>query len=242
MTSKLQEAYEDLLLEQAMNEYMEEEGARLQEESKRLNADPTFELPEGFEERCQKAIDRAFRKKRWQAAGKTAMKMGKRVAIFVAVICVASTVAFFTVEGFRLEVLNLVMEEKESHTDLTFVPENAVEQEGNITIDAIWLPEGYEEIAMESSDAGAIAEYVNTLDNFISVFVHNAKSGQSIDTEDAATIEDVEINGYKGVCVQKGTTMGIFWVDEVRGITISIQADALTEEEIIKFSENLVIK
>ena len=242
MNTKLQEAYEDALLEQAMHEYMEEEGARLLEESRRLNEDPDFELPEGFDERCQRTINRAFRKKRMAAAGKAAMKMGKVAAIFVAVICVMSTFAFITVEGFRVEVLNLVMEEQADHTDLTFVPESQSTVDSQITIIASWLPEGYEEELCEIFEGGAIAQYANNLDDQIYVYIHGVASGQSIDTESVDYTKDIYINGNKGVCIMKDGMISIYWADEIKGITISVHSYALAEDILLKFSENLVIK
>ena len=145
MDRKLQELYEDAILEEAMNQYMEEEGARLMEENKRLNEDPTFEVPEGFDERCRKTIEREFRKKAWKAAGKRLKRVGLVAAMLLMVVSCGSVIGFFTVDAFRVEVLNMVMEEQEDHTDLTFVPEEQVPQEGQITIDALWIHEGYVE-------------------------------------------------------------------------------------------------
>lgn len=50
----------DALLVELFDKYCEEEGKRLMEEAEKLNADPTFELPEGFEKRNLEVIDRAF--------------------------------------------------------------------------------------------------------------------------------------------------------------------------------------
>ena len=242
MKTKLQEVYEEALLEQAMHEYMEEEGARLLEESRRLNADPDFELPEGFDERCQKTIARAFRKKRMAAAGKAAMKMGKVAAIFVAVICVVSTFAFITVEGFRVEVLNLVMEEQEDHAELTFVQESEIATTKEMQLIATWVPDGYEESFLEVDAVSAMAEYFNEANEMISVVAHNSSSGQSVDTEDADYVKSIVINGNKGVCVIKDNMVSLFWCDEIKGITISVHADALSEDNLMKFAEGLVIK
>lgn len=50
----------DALLVELFDKYCEEEGKRLMEEAEKLNADPKFELPEGFKERNLAAIGRVF--------------------------------------------------------------------------------------------------------------------------------------------------------------------------------------
>ena len=46
--------------EDLMYQYGEVLGAKLVKENERLNADPSFELPEGLDEKCLAAIDAAF--------------------------------------------------------------------------------------------------------------------------------------------------------------------------------------
>lgn len=243
MNKKLKELYEDAILEEAMNQYMEEEGARLLEENKRLNEAPTFEVPEGFDERCRKTIQREFRKKAWKSVGKSMKRVGFVAAMLLMVVSCGSVIGFFTVDAFRVEVLNMVMEEQEDHTDLTFVPEEQVAQEGQISIDATWMPEGYEESVFETVDGMTVVEYSNEVDKLIKVFVHAVSSGQSIDTEGAEWVDrGIQVNGSSAVAVKKENMVSIFWADEVQKITLSVYADGLTEEELLQFAEALVVK
>lgn len=231
---QLQENYEDAMFALLMDDFALSEGARLLEESKAMNEDPAMALPEGMEERGLKIIRKAFRKKRLRTAAKVGRKYVPRLAVLLLVLNIAFGVTFFTVEAFRIEVLNMALRFQDTYTNIQFTGETAAASTGYTAEDLQKvLPEGYTMESYEKTPAEEAASFINEDGKKIWWRIHPIKVNVNLDTENADFTKEILVNGYDGVMTEKDGLVNILWGDtaaqKVYNITGEMAMDDLLE-------------
>ena len=185
---QLQENYEDAMFALLMDDFALSEGARLLEESKAMNEDPAMALPEGMEERGLKMIRKAFRKKRLRTAAKVGRKYVPRLAVLLLVLNIAFGVTFFTVEAFRVEVLNMALRFQDTYTNIQFTGETTAASTGYTAEDLQKvLPDGYTMESYEKSSDGESAQFIGADGTEIIWYVDPIKVQANLDTENAGS-------------------------------------------------------
>lgn len=224
--TQLQENYEDALFALLMDDYAQAEGKRLYAENEKLKNDPAFELPDGMEERGIKAIRKAFRKKKTRSFAKASGRMISRVAVMVLALNIAFGVSFFSAEAFRVEVLNMALNYQETHTTIKFKGEEetpssqySVEDLQNIIPDSYYL-DSYEE-----TPDGEYALFVGPDGKRIMWDSEPIVATVNLDTEDADYVENIYVDGYDGIVVEKNGLSTVMWGDTSAQRIYSIIAD-----------------
>ena len=231
---QLQENYEDAMFALLMDDFALSEGARLLEESKAMNEDPAMALPEGMEERGLKMIRKAFRKKRLRTAAKVGRKYVPRLAVLLLVLNIAFGVTFFTVEAFRVEVLNMALRFQDTYTNIQFTGETT-SAPAEYTAEDLQkvLPEGYTMESYEKTPAEEAASFINEDGKKIWWRIHPIKVNVNLDTENADFTKEILVNGYDGVMTEKDGLVNILWGDtaaqKVYNITGEMAMDDLLE-------------
>lgn len=213
---KLNENYEDALFAILMDDYAQSEGQRLLEDNKRLQNDENNVVPAGMEARGIKVINKAFRKMHLKSISKISTKIISRVAVIVLVCNIVFGVSFFSVEAFRVEVLNMALKYQETHTTVRFVDEGAPSGTPDVlTIEDLQaiLPESYVLESYEETPDGGYAMLVASDGTWITWDIYSITATLNLDTENADVVQEIQIDGYSGILIEKNGISTVSWGD-----------------------------
>lgn len=234
----LEERYEDALFSLLMDEIAVSEGQKALEENERLNNDPTFQVPEHLNRRCEQTIRRAFAKRTARAVGRVSFKAVKKIAMVAGLAAVLFTGAFAASETVRVNTMNFVMERYGSYAEFGFNDQSA-ESDDEMSLTVGWLPEGYVLEEQESDFSGIRYKYQKSKEECISVsYIRTTGLGMRVNTENAE-ISEVEINGIMGTWIKTEKEQQLVLIPRDRDIMIDVVAEGLTEEEFIHVANEL---
>ena len=191
-----------------------------------------FEFSKEHEEKMKKL----FRREKRRGVIKRISKHSKGFAAGVVAVVVVSGVAVFSVEAWRTKVVNFVLNDKTTHTEISFVENSETVIAGDVYFK--YIPEGFEVI---EEDVSRTSTDIIFHDGTTKIGYQKALISieKSIDTENAI-VKDVTINGMEGIVSKKDNKIILVWHDEeyVYTITSSGENRPISEEEIIKIAQN----
>lgn len=235
---KLIEQYEDALFAVMMEKIMIAEGEELLRENERLQADPNFVIPEETDRRCRKAIARAFGKQKCMHTARAAWRVFQRVSVAAFIGILLFTGVYAASPEVRAATLNLLIEVSDMSTSMSFMPEDGASASAERTSGRIYelgeLPEGFELTETGDDSQSYWRLYSSNSANILLNVTHG--SGNMImhfDTEDADSIESIEINGNTGLLVEKGDIIRAVLADEEYQVFVEIAFNGLNKEEAI---------
>lgn len=252
---KLQDAYEDALFALLMEDVIEEEGKRLDEENERLNRDPTAAVPRELHEKCMKTIHRKFgqqyRRENGKQTGQSFTKMLSKAAVVVVICMLLFTVAYAVSPELRVATLNLLIEISDVKTILS-VGENEVPQASYDTSEAAQavyeqfgyripeMPEGFGLTEKSIFSTAAILKYENSEGASVKFYFTKTRGGNySIDTESAHRVENITVNGSNGLLIIKDNRIQIAWTNTDQNVFVSIVGTSVDEEVLWSIVNNL---
>ena len=239
----LQEQYEDALFALLMDELAVSEGISALEENERLFNNTNSEVPLDVQKRCLKKISACFNKQHMHKAKRITFRVINKVAIIVLLGVVLFTTAFAASPTFRINALNLAIEVFDDRTEFSFVSEeNELQSLENTSIIVNWLPDGY---TLESCNGGSknlwnVYKTINGGQLEITVYL-GPNSVVGFDTEDAY-VEDIVVQGFDAMYVEKETVKQIIWADTVQGLVWEVYGIDLSKENLFQIAENLILK
>jgi len=238
----LQDKYEDSLFAVLMDEFAESEGQRLLEENEALKNDRSFQIPAGLEARSEKTISNAFAGKNRKEAGIKAKKIVSKAAIIVLVCGVLFTTLFSTVSAFRETVYDIFFNNEERNTDIGYIDAGEAKNIIEVPIGAYlpkWLPEGYVLSYYDLNTTKTSAVFSNSEGNEIKYYEFSNDYVLGVDTEDTNSSENIEINGFDGIIIVKGSTTSITWVNTKRNTIVRVSAIDIKKSTVIKIAESV---
>lgn len=245
---QLRERYEEALFALLMDEFLEEEGEKALQENAALSAAPQAEVPAPVVQRCLRRIDRHFAAQKARSIGRMSVRIVNRVAVAVLVAMLLFTVAFAASPTFRINTLNLVIETFEESTSFSITGASAMMPQ---TIEAGWLPEGYQLTEQKSSSNRITNIYQADNGREITIYVTDISGGGiSVDTEDAV-LDTVVIQGYEATTIQKLRIDGygnpheqnrVVWPITENGWFVSVSSDEEAVAVLIGVAEKLTVK
>ena len=243
---ELEEAYEDAYFELLMDEVAEMEGAYWEEVRKELENDPAAAMPESVERRCVQTIKRCFARQRRQKNLRIAKRVLNRAAVFVAMASVLFTTVLAVSEDARVVTANLLITINERYSELHMdTSETAYESEGAPVLEGDyfskihigWLPEGF---FYSGGTPDAIAEFENAEEHIIIISCTDGDATLQIDTEEADSVDYIEVNGYQVIQVLKKGRTQLVLINEKKSIFVSIYASkGILPDTAIKIAENI---
>lgn len=240
---QLLEKYEDAYFALLMEEVAQKEGERLERLNKELQDDPDFAVSEELTKRCLKTIDRAFAGVQRARAYRVIRKVLNVAAILVALMTVLFTTAFAVSEDVRAATLNLVVTVSERFSLLEVQEPGSSADDADRYFEDIrveWIPEGYEYVSGEYNSS---AFFSNAAGEWLAVSKFKGTIPVRVDTEDAETVENIEVNGRSGLCVVKNGKIHIAITDTEYDILIDILAAKTVSRDVaVRVAENIVIK
>lgn len=235
----LEEQYEDALFALLMDEVAVAEGQKLMEENERLKSDPDAVVPMSTQKKCIRAINRYFRKKSTGSIRRTAWKFVNKVALVALLGMILVTAAFAVSPTFRVGTLNLLVETLGDRTNLQFYAEEASTLP---SLEANWIPEGFEFREEHRGSKVAWLQYINAQQDVIDITIMDgAGRVASFDTENAM-VSDIEVQGRSAMLIEKGEAKQIVWADAERSLFAQIRGYNISKEAIIKIAEHVVIE
>lgn len=233
--SQSQARYEDalfaLLMQRMWEEQEQEEQDQPQEAAGQGAADE-------LDRRCLDAIRKHYGKAKAHKAGKILWKVVSRVAVAACLALTLFVVAFATSETVRINTLNLLIEMRGDHADLRFSGEGEAEDRGP-SLSVGWVPERYTLVEKELRPNVVCFEYEDTNGNPLIVACRQTYGMTAgIDTENAM-VEDVTIQGSKGMFVEKNGEYSLVWPAKNNTRLLDIIAYGLSREELFRFAEAL---
>ncbi len=191
-------------LKKALQESGKMQDEEFLKEIQEANSNPLYQLQEGEVE--------AFVNENMPKAKKKSKKMFLRVAsIFIAVAICLTTVTL-SVEGFRESFVEFLS--NFSSSDFASIDiGNEKDDELLLSFEGqyvpTYIPEGYSVENVSNSDGLKEICFIDEDNNIIIFREQKAEQKSNIDDENADSVENIEINGMKGVLVVKNGTKTI---------------------------------
>ena len=232
---KLVENYEDALFALLMDDYMQKEGNQI------VPNDDSIDIPDGMENRGLKSIRSGFRRLRLKRFLHSNGKIAVRIAIVVLAVSFVFSAAFFSVEAFRVRVLNMMLEFQDTHTSVQFAPSSGTDQV--LTVEDVLkvLPEPYtlDEETYYQDGFEEHAQLYSSDGKKVSWQAPPASVGYSVDTEDADICQDIMVGQYQGMLVEKEGRTTVLWGDYDAGRAYCLIAEYPCEQ-VMEMVEKLV--
>ena len=251
----LKDNLEDAYIALIMHDLSEEEGARLLAECERLNADPTAAVPESLHAKCMKIVDKHYAQKRTTQTRICIKNCAKKALLVAVMLVVLFTSAFATIEGFRVNVLNFILDIQGKYSILLFTDINQSNREdhGHGKVDHITMfCDNHVSIEYDLSEFEILDNTSDKYSTFLSLI--SPENGQTvsiqctkvteelisqIDTENADDVRELLIGGNTGCLVIKGFRNHVVWIDSVSSMMIEVITTGMAVEQTIALAESV---
>lgn len=236
---ELLDQYDDVTFALLMDEYAEEEGARLRKEFEEAQAaGEVSDTSDALDEKCLQMIHRDFAKKRGKENVRKIIRMTSKVAVAVMVFLGLVTTTVMSVDALRIPVLSYLVEHFSEYAQIDFSAQPTDESVDTFR-DPVpdLLPEGYHEVYYEVNDGLISSMYENDSAEYIVFDMSLAIGEYCFDTENAVC-ENIILHEYEAILIKKDRLQAI-WFDEETQIIYNFTASGLAEEEFIDICEHL---
>lgn len=232
---KLNEDYEDSLFRLVMNDIAEKEGKLLFEESKQLKMDSEDMPTQENIDRFTKLLDLHIKKAKKTNDNHTFTKILNRAAVIILVIIVFFSTAMVSVEAFRVQVLDFLINIETKYT--SFQLNNSDDTQDNEKLIVNWthsyaptyIPDGYEVSSASDSDSIKRIKFDSQDNNLTIIYTdYNSTDSIAIDTEGASLVKTIDINGQEGTLAVKDSTTTVAW--KINDHIFTIQGQINTDE------------
>lgn len=222
---RLYSQYEDAVFALIMNRVAEENGRALIQKNEELLVDPSAAVPEVLSKRCMRAIERNYRKTRFQKNAQKMVRVLNHVALWILIPIFMFVGVFATSETVRVKTLNLLIEEFDIATE--FRTQNG--EYTDMELEKDLLEKDMLEILNEviPSDFSLMTSSTNTtFENYVfhddkeaeicitRYYLETANGAISVDTENA-TVWHESMGMYDVMFSQKDNIHQAVWTDDV---------------------------
>lgn len=240
---KLQERYDDAAFALMMDECAEADGeAFLAEFRAAAEAGELPEIPADMDRLFRDTIKREFAARERKVRVKQFKRAAARVAIAVfAVIGILSTLVM-SVDAWRVPIFSFFQRAQDEFTSIRFTePMESTDvpalQNASAALFEGMLPDGYTKVSETITEQMCLVAYQNDDGKIAQICITPAGGEVRLDTEDAIVTE-VFLADYKAILMEEEGYC-VFWHCEKAGVLYTIQADALTKEEILEISREV---
>lgn len=237
---KLLEQYDDAAFALLMDEYAEEEGARLMAEFEAAQAAGQVpEMPQELDEQCRRMIRRDRAKKRGIRAARSFRKVAVKAAVAVLVFIGLMTTVVMSVDAFRIPVFNFIIEHFHEYSSITFTDSTQPQTQTHNPAELFEsiIPQDYTLVSQTITENLALIAYENNDLDTIQLCITPAEGEVRLDTEDAIYSEVILYN-YKAILLEENGYQ-VFWHDEKADVLYTVIATALTKEAILEICHTL---
>ncbi len=188
-----------------------------------------------FSKEHENAMRKLFRNEQRKLVYKKVSKYSKRAAVFLLTVVVVSGIFVFSVEAWRVKVLNLVIDMSQTHSEINFSEEGTKGDSyasDEITLD--YIPEGFK---LDKKDVkGDMISLVFKGEESYFIFSMRKITGSvGIDTEDAS-VKKLKINGYEALFSSNEKVKILVWHNEDYTFSLS---GTVEENEMAEIARNI---
>lgn len=234
---ELMDQYDDAVFALLMNEYAEEEGARLRKEFEDAKAvGEVCETPDLLDEKCLRMIHREFARKRYYDNTRKFIKMTCKAAVFAMVLLGVMTMTVLSVNALRVPVLNFIVEHFDEYTSISQSKETQPEEVSYGAILDAYLPANYQQQHYVDTDNMVIVVYADEVGNLVQLTIIPESVALNLDSEQA-TYSEIMVSESKAALIEKDGYQ-VIWVSEDNR-TFNLQAEAIPLDLIINICNAL---
>ena len=227
---KLLEQYDDAAFALLMDEYAEEEGARLMAEFEAAQAAGQVpEMPAELDEQCRRMIRRDRAKKRGIRAARSFRKVAVKAAAAVLVFIGLMTTVVMSVDALRMPVLNFIIRHTDSSSIIDFGENNNTHPSVNVFPTELDL-DGFVEVYSDIIDGLPSCMYMNDEGDTIMFYMAPTEGKHAFDSEDAI-VEEIIFLDCAAIYIREDIKHQLLWFDEDNLITYSCITEGLSEDE-----------
>ena len=234
---ELQNDYEEALFAIIMDDIMELEGRALLEERIRLSESDEFRVPDDMNERCIALIDRLFKERNIKNRVSGVRKVGKIILIAAIVMSLCLSTAYASVPTVRAFTMNVISDM--GNKIAKFALDDAGINNDVIECCFEYIPNGFS--IVDQAHDEFISWYVYQSDSkriYVSVVYNIYDYAYEIDLEDCV-YEEVVINGFNGLIVERNKEVQIVLRDDENGVYLDVLGLDVDKDLIIKMIQNI---
>ena len=241
---RLYNDYEDALFALLMDKVAQEEGARLLEENERLKNDPNAAVPPELNKKSLETIRRTLAGRQHRHMHTVGWYLG-RLAIAILAALLLFAVAYASIPELQLRTLEMLIDNSDVSSRLSFAGgknEEVTPAGQRQTLAGYTLPElsrKYVVTDQGETSRSAWIEYQHENGSVIRININELTDG-FFDSEDADVSEQIEVQGYSGMLVEKQNTIRITWFDEESGKRIYLTTTSLDRESALSYANQMV--
>ena len=238
---RLYEEYEDSFFKLVMYDAAEKEGKQLLFENEQLKNDPEYSPTQKTIQSFRKILDSRTKKYKIRKKNSAILLKGSAVAVFSVIILFSTLMV--TVQAFRVEVLNLLIDIQPEYTSFQLKGDGkssgGVDKAINWTDSYVpsYIPEGFSVSDISSNESLKRIVYENEKKDSVIMYMELSSSNNlALDTENASLMKTVSINGHDGTLVVKEPMCSVVWEMDNKMFLVQTQESI---DETMKIAEGV---
>lgn len=236
---ELLDQYDDVTFALLMDEYAEEEGARLRKEFEEAQAaGEVSDTSDALDEKCLQMIHRDFAKKRGKENVRKIIRMTSKVAVAVMVFFGVVSATIFSVDALRIPVLTFFVEHFDGFMSINSNENQDLHSKDPCMMLADLLSDDYYQIDYSFDEDLEYVRYQNNQGETVTLSIYAPGIEMNIDTEDAGYSE-VNIGDYRAILLNKNG-WNMIWSDDT-GATYMFRASAFTQSQVLEICNTLAM-
>ena len=175
-----------------------------------------IDISDNLESRMKECFEEFAKESRKRYLIERSRRFAISAAIFLVILIASLAVLTVSVEAFRMKFFNLFIEKTETHTTVKVEEEIDVILDEELWQNTYWLthlPDGYQFSSKEIFNETKLQLYTSLDDRLITFAQGEIGAVFQLDTE-SANMEEVDINGHKGMVSEKSSMSILFWSNE----------------------------
>lgn len=240
---KLNEEHEDSLFRLVMNNAAEKEGKLLFEENEQLKSNPDYLPSQEDTERFTGLLDSHLKKAKKFNKDRRLSRVLNKAAVVMLVVVIAFSTAMVTVQAFRIQVLNFLINMKPKYTSLQLTENDSNQTSEKMIVNwtntyvPTYISDGYEVSSISYSDSIKMIKLNRKDDSSTIIYTeYNSSNSIAVDTENASLVKTIKINGLDGTLSVKNSVTAVAWKMDNHLFTVQGQ---ICTDEAIKIAEGV---
>ena len=242
--------YEESLLALYISVMADERETKLAEWEQELLHDPEYKVNQELRNKCHKAIDHAFEKRRRTVILKNAVRVTSRVVIGVSVALFLIIGALFMIPSLRAAAISSLFDISgiftQVHGDTTprriTDPQKLAQFSEKDVLHGFTIPRlaaAYKEVnRQDDSDCGVI-EFKAEDGRSVAIIIDSFISANLLDAQDEESVQRVTVSGCDGVYIQNHEVTQLSWYDDIHEVLISITTENLGPDRVFQIANQM---
>lgn len=226
-----------------INNVAEKEGKLLFEENEQLKSNPDYLPSQEDIEKFTRLLGSHLKKTKTFNKDRRLLRVLNKAAVVMLAVTIVFSIAMVTVQAFRIQVLNFLINMKPKYTSLQLKENDSNQINEKLIVNwtnayvPSYIPAGYEISNASYSDSIKMIKLNKKDANSAIIYTeYDSTNSIAIDTENASLVKTIKINGQDGTLSVKNSITTVAWKMDNHLFTIQGQIDT---DEVIKIAEGV---